>query len=458
MLNFVEKLYSILDASCIIVDTKLKVSHETDWRNKYFCESLAVVFPKSTKEIQQIILLCNKYQIKITPQGGNTSTCGASVPTNNLGAHIILNLSKLNKIIELDIDNLSITLESGCLLQQVIDEANKINLYFPLKIASSGICQIGGNIATNAGGIHVVKYGTMRDLTLGLEVILPNGEIINQLHKLRKNNTNFDLKQLFIGSEGTLGIITKATLKLFSKPLDFFTLMFGVSTIENAINLLSEFKLNGIIPSAFEIINKHTQKVYNDNFLDNQLPIQDEWIILCEVECNEPFNNDKITDILETFGIDFNKVVIASNETERKNLWSIREHIPIAEKTSGFALKYDISLPISNIPKFIQTNSGNLSSLDINLNIIIFGHLGDGNLHYNIPLTNKIKPDYEDKISNIVYSDVVLLDGSISAEHGIGQLKKEWFKKFYDSSSYILAKSIKHLIDPDDIFNPGKIF
>ena len=459
MSGFIKDLTESIKSLDIIFDPILKQTHETDWRNKYHGKSLFVIFPKNTNDVKTIVKLCSKHNIKIVPQGGNTSTCGASVPINNNNiSQIIVNLSKMNKIIEVDTENNSITVEAGCTLQQVINESQKHNLYFPLKIASQGSCQIGGNISTNAGGIHVMKYGTMRDLTLGLEAILPNGESINQLHKLRKNNTNFDFKQLFIGSEGTLGIITKAVLKLFPVPIDYTTMMIGLDTINHAITILNTLKLQNIYPSAFEIINDSIQNIYNKYFSDKKIPITSKWVIICEIESNLNFDAGIIFESLRQISVNLNNVLLASNEDERQIIWSIRETIPIAEKIHGIALKYDISLPISNIPSFIETNKNNLQFTGLTDNIQIFGHLGDGNLHYNIPLPNELSLISEIKISEIVYTDLTKLGGSISAEHGIGQLKKEWFKKFYDSTSYKISKSIKELVDPINIFNPGKIF
>lgn len=458
MIEFINEIKSFLGSESIIIDTQLKKSYEVDWRNKFVANSVAVILPSLTYEIQQIIELCIKYNVKITPQGGNTSTCGASIPRNDGKNHIIINLSKMNKIIEFDTQNSSITVESGCTLSQVKHYVEYLGLYFPLSIASAGSCQIGGNIATNAGGINVIKYGTMRDLVLGIEAITPDGKIINQLSKLRKNNTNFDLKQLFIGSEGTLGIITKATLKLYPYPVNYCTCILGMKSIEKCISLLTELK-NNIIPNAFEIINKTTQDIYNLYFPNNSFPLNADWIVLCEFEIHPNLEIEKLYNILNNLIQQPENIIIATNQTERNNIWNMRENIPIAEKLSGYAIKYDISLPISEVSNFIKTNYNTLKKFNLENSIIIFGHLGDGNLHYNIPLTNRILSELEvDNLNNAVYTDVTNLKGSISAEHGIGQLKTKWFSKFCDKNSHNLGKLIKQLIDPINLFNPGKIF
>lgn len=454
--QFIAEITNIVGVDSVLTDDKK--SHETDWRNRYYNQSLAVVFPTTVEQISRIIKLSSIYKIGIVPQGGNTSLCGASVPNSTKAPQIILNLRRLDKIINIDINNKSITVEAGCTLQQVIEVAKDNDLYFPLSIASSGSSQIGGNIATNAGGIHVVKYGMMSDLVLGLEVFMPDGSIINQLQSLRKNNTYFDLKQLFIGSEGTLGIITKATLKLYQQPESYFTAMCGVEDLGIACKLFNLLNKYYSI-CAFEIINPLTQQIHNKHF--HPMGVTAPWVILFEIETNSEFNLEELINKLNVLSIDLNNVILASNETERQNLWQVRENIPLAEKMEGFAVKHDISLPISNIEEFIKTNELNIIRHYPNAQIIIFGHLGDGNLHYNIQFKtidyNELQ-EIEHEINQIVYTNVYKYNGSFSAEHGIGILKKHWFSKYYDPNSYELALSIKKLLDPNNILNPGKVF
>ncbi len=438
--------------------TNDKKQYETDWRNRYSNHCIAVTLPSTIEQISTILKLSSIYKVGVIPQGGNTSLCGASVPNNSGKPQIILNLRHLNKIINIDINNQSLTVEAGCTLDKVIDYAKQNGLYFPLSIASSGSCQIGGNIATNAGGIHVIKYGMMRDLVLGLEVCLADGSIINQLQSLKKNNTFFDLKQLFIGSEGTLGIITKASLKLYPQPDRYFTAMCGVNDLSTACLLLNSLNKYYNL-CAFEIINPQTREIYNKHF--RPMGVTAPWVILFEIETYSEFSLEELVNKLGELTIDLDNIILASNENERQNLWHIRETIPIAEKMEGVAVKHDISLPISNIDEFIKTNESNILKHYPDAQIIIFGHLGDGNLHYNIRFKNM---DYnqlqnsEAEINNIVYTDVYKYNGSFSAEHGVGMLKKYWMSKYYDSRSYQLALSIKKLLDPNDILNPEKVF
>ncbi len=457
----INKLKTLTNADRIITDEQEKIIYETDWRKRYYNKSICVVFPINKQEIIQIIIFCNQYNIKITPQGGNTSTCGAAVPSHKFKKNIIINFSKMNNILNINDTNGTMLAESGCILEQVIKAANEHNLYFPLNIGSKASCQIGANVATNAGGLNVCKYGSMRDLVLGLEVILPNGSIINQLNVLKKNNTNFDLKQLFIGSEGTLGIITQVNLKLFTKPIEYYTFMATIDNITTIINLLNHLKVSMLTISAFEVINYEACEIYNTQFINNQIPLyinNESWVILVELEISNDFNKDLITIILQQYLI-LDNIIIANSDSERQKLWHMRENIPLAEKKSHQSLKYDISLPLDNIEKFIIKTKQDLKKFDKIINkIIIFGHIADGSLHYNIPFILLIDNNSKARINNIVYNNIANMNGSISAEHGIGQAKVSLFRKYYDNESYALAKQIKQLIDPCNIFNPNKIF
>jgi FAD/FMN-containing dehydrogenase len=455
MKQFFDEIITIIPNERIINDKVKKSIYEIDWRKEFKTVCLAVIFPINTIEVQQIVCLCIRYNIKITPQGGNTSKCGAAVPNNNISQpHIIVNLAKMNNIIDFNYYNKSICVEAGCTLSQIHNFVNQHNLYFPLQLASAESCQIGGNIATNAGGINVLEHGMMRELTLGLEVVMPDGTIINQLKSLRKNNSYLDLKQLFIGSEGTLGIITKATLKLSNQPQSTLTCLFSTNTIENCIDILSTIQTKTSTLTAFEVINHTTQTIYNKYY--EKTPISGRWLILAEMELYQD-ESDQLYSLLNNLN-NINNLIIANNNEERQKIWNIRKNIPNAEKSFSKAIKYDISLPINKIAQFININYATLKQYLLNDDIIIFGHLGDGNLHYNIPLTC-VKNNVDlNLLTQITYTNVCSLDGSISAEHGIGQLKNKWFKMFSDNNSYLLAKSIKLLIDPTNLFNPGKIF
>jgi FAD/FMN-containing dehydrogenase len=453
--SLLAKFIVIVGQNNIITEPSQQQAYLTDWRGRYVGQAIAVVKPQTTEQIVRLIKLCQSDNVSIIPQGGNTSLSGASIPSNKPNANqIILNLSLMNKILSVDKEDNSITVEAGCTLAQIINQAEAHDRYFPLSIASKDSCQIGGNIATNAGGIHVVKYGMIRDMVLGLEAVLPNGEIFNGLNNLRKNNSYLDLKQLFIGSEGTLGIITKAILKLYPKPPGYITGLIAAKNISHTIEILNCLSAHFSI-CAFEIIGKTVQEIYNTHFTANKFPLNDDWLILFELETN---NEDNALEIISNVLNDL-PVVICDSVASQQSLWQIRESLPLAEKLHGLAVKHDISLPISKIEQFIWLNEENIKSHYPDAQIIIFGHLGDGNLHYNVQLKTAEETIGEEvRINEIVYTDVLNLGGSISAEHGIGQLKTSWYKQAMDPVSYNLAKQIKQLIDPQDIFNPGKVF
>lgn len=461
--KLIRELIQLCGEKNIIYSERLMSGYLEDWRKRYHGKALAVVFPGNTEEIQELVKFCQREQIAITTQGGNTSTCGGATPlTYYTKPQIIINLKRMNKILNIDKDNLSMTVEAGCTLQQIKDHIKQYNLCFPLSLASQGSCQIGGNLATNAGGTQVLKYGMIRDLTLGLQAVLPNGETLDQLYSLRKNNTYIDLKQLLIGSEGTLGIITHASLKLRPRTIDYFTCMVEVNNLKEAIDLLHKLQesYNNAV-SAFEIIKHDTWQIYQTFFPTPQISFNMPWLILIELEVNNDFQKDNVINKLQDFGINFDNCIVADSEKTRQFLWKIREEIPLAEKQFGYAAKHDISLPISKLEEFITLNQQKLLEIEPSGYFSIFGHLGDGNLHYNFGIKNSTQEqigELEKKVNHLVYKDVIYLGGSISAEHGIGQAKKEWLKYFQNKTAYNLMKQIKNLIDPNDIFNPGKVF
>ncbi|MCC2626134.1 MAG: hydroxyacid dehydrogenase [Burkholderiales bacterium] len=453
--SLLAKFVAIVGQNNIITDPAQQQPYLADWRGRYQGKAMAVVKPQTTTQVVQLVNLCNVNNITIIPQGGNTSLSGAATPLNQSTlSQVIINLSMMNKILSINKEDNSINVEAGCTLAKVIDYAEANGRYFPLNIAAKDSCQIGGNIATNAGGIHVIKYGMIRDMVLGLEVVLPNGEIFNSLNNLRKNNSYLDLKQLFIGSEGTLGIITRAILKLYPKPVGVITGLISVKTIFQAIDILNRLYAHFSV-CAFEIIGKTMQSIYNTHFAANKFPLNDNWLILFELETN---NENNTLNILSEVLNDVS-VVICDSMVSRQNLWHIRENLPLAEKIHGIAIKHDISLPISQIELFIKQNEKSIKDYYPDAQIIIFGHLGDGNLHYNVQLaTNEQTIEQEVYINKLVYTDALSLGGSVSAEHGIGQLKTSWYKLAIDPVGYNLAKQIKQLLDPKNIFNPKKIF
>jgi FAD/FMN-containing dehydrogenase len=462
-MHFIEEIQTRLSSYQILINEEDKKSYETDWRGRYQGDSLAVVFPKTIDEVIWTVQCCIKHNIKIVPQSGNTSLCGGSVPITSIPS-IIINLSKLNQIREIDLDNNTITVESGVILGQLSDLALKNDRLFPLSMASEGSAQIGGVISTNAGGTAVIRYGTMRALVLGLEVVLPSGELWQGLTGLRKDNTGYDLKQLFIGAEGTLGIITAATLKLLPLPKTKEVYWATTNSVQHTVNVLNHLKkIIGDQICAFEIISSACLQLIKKHFPQLVLPHHEEgdWAILIELDYfNEPQDNHSIfMDCIEKGTV--NDVAIAVNEQQRDHFWSIREHIPLAEKREGFSIKHDISLPISSIPQFILEAINEVSKLIPSVGNVCFGHLGDGNLHFNF--TNPSQMTKEEFLSltptvnQIVYDLVYHFNGSLSAEHGIGQLKVNSLKKYKSQLELSLMQKIKYAIDPTNIMNPGKM-
>lgn len=444
-----------------------KKPYLTDQRNRYFGNALAVAFPENKEQIIEIVRICQQHNIKIIPQGGNTSLCGAATPDLNEN-NLLINLAKMNKILEINENNFTLTAQAGATLLEIQQAAESKNRLFPLSLASEGSCQIGGNIATNAGGIHVLNYGMMRDLCLGLEVILPNGDIFNHLSALRKDNSGYALQQLFIGAEGTLGIITAATLRLFPLAKDTYTIWLEVANLQAAINILNSARNTfGANLSAFEVINNNALNKVKNNIANIQIPnkkIQNSWNILMDINIftNEENIEQCLYNLCEKF--DVIDAVLPQNKLQQLNLWKIRKSISEAQKKSGISLKHDISLPIDVIPNFVKVCEQQLNNYFPNINIVIFGHLGDGNLHYNLSFDDKeqqqllLLPKNQQLAHNIVHNLVNEFHGSISAEHGIGQFKINELTKYKNPVELNLMRQIKKLIDPNNIMNPNKIF
>ena len=377
---------------------------------------------------------------------------------------IIINLCKLNKIREIDTVSNTITLESGCILENVNQKLDNYNLQMPISLGSKGSCQIGGNIATNAGGLNVIKFGSIRSNILGIEAILPNGEFYDDLKTVKKNNTGLDLKQLFIGSEGTLGIITAATMQIHKKTNDRVVIIVCLNKFNQVLkayqNFISTF---GEFITAFELMNKFSVDLTEKFHGEKKLPFKGSYYCLIEltnfIEI-ENFNNFVYSKFEKSNMYKMN-LIIAKSEYENKGFWQIREEIPLAEKLLKNVIQHDVSLPLNNIEKFINESSESLKKYNPNISIINFGHLGDNNLHFNVcinrDLNNKEHENFKKNVNKIIFSFVNKFNGSISAEHGIGQLRKNELKKYKSSEEIKRMAKIKKIFDPTNIMNPGKI-
>ena len=418
-------------------------------------------------EVAALVSLCNLHQLSIVPQGGNTGLCGGATPSNDYQS-VVISTSRLNKIHEVNLENSTITLDAGVVLARAQEAAEQSGKLFPLSLASEGSCTIGGNLSTNAGGVQVLRYGNMRDLTLGLEVVTPSGEVFNGLRGLRKDNTGYSLKDLYIGSEGTLGIITAATLKLFPLPRSKATALVALSNINSSIQLIELIKLHcNSDLTAFEIISSKALSLVPSG-IEKLAGLADEkspWAVLIELSSMEDEERSymQLESALEkAFNASLiNDAVLSKSLHQAKELWKIREGIPEAQLNLGTTIKHDISLPISELAEFVSSTEVKLKLFWPYLQTIIFGHIGDGNLHYNIaPLTPEFSKDLETRrkdINQLVHDEVYKYSGSFSAEHGIGQLKLDELTTRKSFIEMELMRSIKRAIDPQGIMNPGKV-
>ncbi len=456
-----KNIFQFLENSEYSLDQDIINNHCIDWRGDFIGTSDIILFPKSTSAISKIIKACEKNHIPIIPQGGNTGLVGGSVPRKDKG-EIILNLKNMNNIRKINLTDNSVIIESGCILEDLKKKLQEHEMEFPLNMGSKGSCQVGGNIATNAGGVNYIKYGSIRQNILGLEVITTSGEIISNLSSIKKNNTGLDLKQIFIGSEGTLGIITAATFRIYKTPQERCILWLGSDCVSEILKTYSYFtKIFCDQISSFELMNKKSLEILKK--IGIEFRITKEYYCLIELSNFQDIQNfqDYIMDKIANINLNLEDVILTKNEQENIKFWNIRESIPLAEKKENFVIKHDVSIPLERMEQFIKETDQKLKK-NFSAEIINFGHIGDNNLHYNVSVSKNMKPNEEKrvlkKVNDIVYSHTTKFGGSISAEHGIGQLRKDDLKKYKSRFELEKMKSIKKIFDPFDIFNPGKIF
>ena len=434
-------------------------------RGRYKSNPMPVIKPRTTKQVSEIIYFCNQNNIGVIPYAGGTGLVGGQTIKSDKDI-ILLSVERMQSIRDILPEENIIIVEAGAILENVRQAANDIDRLFPLALASQGSCRIGGNLATNAGGVQVLRYGNTRDLCLGIEAVLPDGSILNGLKRLRKDNTGYDIRNLLIGSEGTLGIITAACLKLFPKPKETITGVLEISSPEIAIKTLSDLqaKLDSSI-TAFELIHKQSYNFLSEVCPDVKIPFNKhpEWSILIELSAGVGSNlESRLFEGIEELLIKglINDALIAQSEKQANEFWNLRENIPEANRRIGSISNHDISLPISLIPKFIDEMPDAMVHLG-DLRINCFGHLGDGNLHYNVfPPHGKNKNDYQhlrEEIKTIIHDKINEFGGSVSAEHGIGRLKIDDLEKYGDPIKLMAMRSIKNAIDPKGIMNPGAV-
>jgi FAD/FMN-containing dehydrogenase len=460
-------LRAVVGADALLTDTAAIEPMLVDHRALYHGRAAAVVRPRDVASVTRLLAYCNARRIGVVPQGGNTSYCGGATP-DETGTQVLLSLSRLNAVRALDAANYSITAEAGCILANVQAAALAAERLFPLSLGSEGSCELGGNLSTNAGGLNVVRYGMTRDLALGLEVVLADGRMLSSLHGLRKDNTGYDIKNLFIGAEGTLGVITAATLKLFPLPRSHATAFLAVANPASAVALLSRMRAgSGETVSSFELIPRIAVELTTKHIPDvvDPLATPAEWYVLCELSSSDAA--DSLTPTLEGLlapAIEAGEVLdgaLAQNERQRQAFWRLRESIPAAQKLDGASLKHDVSLPVSEIPQFVATASAWLQAHMPEGVLVSYGHLGDGNLHFNLnqrPGTDRAAfLRREPEIKRYVHDLVRDSGGSFSAEHGIGRLKVGELARYADPVELSLMHAIKQAFDPNGIMNPGKV-
>jgi FAD/FMN-containing dehydrogenase len=462
----IAELRAALGAGLVLTEGDL-AAYELDWRRRFRGKALAVVRPGSTDEVQAVVRACAAHGTAIVPQGGNTGLVGGGVPDAS-GTQVLLSLQRLNRVRGIDAANLTLTAEAGCVLQALQQAADEAGLLLPLSLAAEGSCTIGGNLATNAGGTQVLRWGNARELCLGLEVVTAQGELWQGLTGLRKDNTGYDLRDLFIGSEGTLGIITAATLKLAPLPAATLTSFAACASLERCVELLSAARQRlGAGLTGFEVMGRFALDLTARHFpqLPRPLPAA-PWTVLLELSDTEGETSARqrfealLGAALEAGIVD--DVVVAASVAQSRALWHVRESIPLAQAEEGPNVKHDISLPVSAIPAFVAATDAALARAFPGVRLVNFGHLGDGNLHYNVQAPDGVDAkrflaEHEAAVNRLVYDAVAVHGGSFSAEHGIGSLKREELATRKSPVALAMMRAIKSALDPQGVLNPGRV-
>src|SRR5437667_1157957 len=450
MRSFIEEIQAIVGPAGLITLPQEVAPYASDWRKRYLGRPAAVVRTASTDRVAEVVRACAEARTAIVTQGGNTGLCGAATPDAS-GTQIVLNLSRMNRVRAIDTRNNTMTVEAGCVLAKLQNTAEEAGRLFPLSLGAEGSCEIGGNLSTNAGGTAVLRYGNTRELVLGLEVVLPDGRVWNGLRGLRKDNTGYDLKHLFIGAEGTLGIITAAVLKLFPKPTAIATALVAVESPAQAVALLTRLRGRcGDRVTGYELIARICVDLVLAHMPATRDPFSERhpWYVLVELsdsgarEALDAMLEEALSGAAEDGLI--RDAAIAASEAQRAAFWKIREDIPEAQKVEGASVKHDVSVPVSRVPELIERAGAALAKRFADVRVVAFGHVGDGNIHYNCSMLegradrNHISERQAadeffaqaPEVNRVVYDVVHALGGSISAEHGLGVLKRDEIKRY----------------------------
>jgi FAD/FMN-containing dehydrogenase len=465
--EILDRLRSIVGPQGYLDQPSDVAPYTTDHRRLYRGATPLVLRPDSTQQVAEILKICNEARIGVVPVGGNTGYCGGTAPSED-GSQIVLSMARMRRIRAVDPHNYTMIVEAGCVLAEVQAAAEAADRLFPLSLGSEGSCQIGGNLSTNAGGTAVLRYGMMRDLVLGLEVVLPDGRILDALKSLRKDNTGYDLRDLFIGAEGTLGVITAAAVKLFSRPSTVVTAFVAVPNPQAAVALLSRLRAaSGDLVSTFELVPRIGIDLVTRHIPNTSDPFDErhDWYVLLEIgggkqagSLREAMENELAAAMEADEALN---AVFAESAAQREALWRLRETIPEAQRIDGASIKHDISVTTSELPRFIVEGTRAVLEIAPLARMVTYGHLGDGNLHFNVNQSHE-QPAEEflalaPRINRAVHDLVAQYGGSFSAEHGIGRLKREELAHYKNPVALEVMKSIKQALDPHGIMNPGKV-
>ena len=467
MQALLDKLRQLIGVQHVLTDGDLS-AWEQDWRKRSRGKALAVVRPGSTDEVAAVVKACAATGVSLVPQGGNTGLVVGSTPDES-GTQIVLSLQRMHTVRAMDAANLTMTVEAGCILQSLQETAEKAGFLFPLSLAAEGSCTIGGNLASNAGGTQVLRYGNARELCLGLEVVTARGEVWSGLSGLRKDNTGYDLRNLFIGSEGTLGIITAATMKLYPQPAAQLTAWAAVPSLEQAVSLLGLAHQHlGAGLTGFEVMGQFALSLVARHYPQQRVPLYQDtpWCVLLEnsdheSEAHARAQFEHLLEIALEQGC-VTDAVVAENLAQAHALWHVRESIPLAQAEEGLNIKHDISIPVSRIPDFVRSTDALLQDRIPGVRLVNFGHLGDGNLHYNVQApadgdAAQFLREHEERVNTLVFDAVQAYGGSISAEHGVGSLKVEHLEHYKSPVALELMRGIKQALDPQNLMNPGRV-
>ncbi len=465
---FIAACQQAIGAQHVLTDAHDTAPYLTDWRRRYIGSACAVLCPASAEEVAALVRIAIEHRVALVPQGGNTGLAGGATPDAS-GRQAIITLRRLTRVREIDPHNNTITVEAGVVLAEIQARAREAGRLFPLSLAAEGSCTIGGNLSTNAGGTGVLRYGTTRELCLGLEVVTPQGELWDGLRGLRKDNTGYDLRDLFIGAEGTLGIITAAVMKLHPQPAARVTALAALGSAHAALDFLAlAQRCAGPLLTGFELMSEFCLRLVGRHFPQLRYPFEGSHaqIVLLELSDSESEQHARtlFERMMETAleeGL-VEDAVVAENLAQSQAFWNLREHIPLAQAEEGLNIKHDIGVPISRIGHFIEETDAAVARAVPGVRMVTFGHLGDGNLHYNVQAPEGVDAkqflaENEKAINRLVYDSVHRYRGTISAEHGLGQLKVEESAHYKSAVELRLMRTLKSALDPLNLMNPGKV-